>query len=271
MTQAKFKIGGIEYAFNEITLRAYYTIQEIAKKGKQKKQDEFEIVEAITNCPVKELKKLSYQDWLIIWEEALFRINSISGGTEDIKPMFELKGVTYALPDVDKISIGEFADLEIILASPNSSTRLNEVAAVLYRKVVKKIGKKHIIEDYDTDGFNERSELFLDMPLSGIRSANAFFFAFRATIFKEYHGIFNEDDGGDEIPTPREKARNGKDPNRTARVWWATINTLAGSDPLRFDESSKLPVRAAFNWIAWKKDEYRKQVYESQKQTNKIK
>jgi|688.fasta_scaffold164025_2 hypothetical protein len=175
MTQAKFKIGGIEYAFNEITLRAYYTIQEIAKKGKQKKQDEFEIVEAITNCPVKELKKLSYQDWLIIWEEALFRINSISGGTEDIKPMFELNGVTYALPDVDKISIGEFADLEIILASPNSSTRLNEVAAVLYRKVVKKIGKKHIIEDYDTDGFNERSELFLDMPLSGIRSANAFF------------------------------------------------------------------------------------------------
>jgi len=178
MTQAKFKIGGVEYAFKEITLRSYYIIQEIAKKGKQKKQDEFEIVQAITDCPVKELKKLSYQDWLIIWEEALFRINSISGGTEDIKPMYELNGVTYSLPDVDKMSIGEFADLEVILSSPNSNMRLNEVAAVLYRKVIKKIGKKSIIEDYDTDGFEERSELFMDMPLAGIRSANAFFLHF---------------------------------------------------------------------------------------------
>jgi hypothetical protein len=41
--------------------------------------------------------------------------------------------------------------------------------------VIKQKGEKIVLEPYDTDGFEERKELFLDLPITCVRSANAFF------------------------------------------------------------------------------------------------
>jgi hypothetical protein len=71
--------------------------------------------------------------------------------------------------------VGEFADLDVILASGKADERLADIAAVLYRPVIKQKGEKIVLEPYDTDGFEERKELFLDLPITCVRSANAFF------------------------------------------------------------------------------------------------
>ncbi len=175
MKEAKFKINEKEYKFNEITLRTYYQILDLDRVNLTERQLEYKIVNLLTDCPEKEMRKLKFSDWLIVWEEAKFRIGTIKGNADSIKPVVELNGVKFSLPDISDMSIGEFADLEVINSAPDASRRLNEIAAVLYRPIKKAKGKKIITEEYDSEGFEERKELFMDLPLTAIKSANSFF------------------------------------------------------------------------------------------------
>jgi hypothetical protein len=139
------------------------------------KEAEFKVVECLTGCPIPELKKLTYTNWLIIWEETQIIINSLVGNTEEIKPILEFKGAKYGFPTPESMTIGEFADLEILFSAEDFQSRLHEAAAILYRPVIKQSGEIITIEEYDVDKCKERAEEFLDLPLSSIRSANSFF------------------------------------------------------------------------------------------------
>ena len=79
------------------------------------------------------------------------------------------------MPDVDDISIGEYIDLDLILHSDKSDRKLNEIAAILYRPIVSKKGGVIRIEPYDSKETKVRAERFMDLPISAIKSANAFF------------------------------------------------------------------------------------------------
>jgi len=175
MTKATFKIDKETYEFKEITLRTFYTITELDRETLSERELEYILINLMTDCPIPQLKKLKFNDWLLIWNEAKWRLSTLQGDANDIKPVIELGGVEYSLPEISDLTIGEFADLEVLQASPNAGKRLNEIAAILYRPVKSKKGNKIIVEDYDTDGFETRKELFMDLPLWAIKSANSFF------------------------------------------------------------------------------------------------
>ena len=175
MTKATFKINNESYEFKEITLRTYYSITELDRENMSERELEYHIVNLMTGCPLEQMKKLKFNDWLLIWEEAKWRLSTIKGNADAIRPTIELNGIEYSLPEISDITIGEFADLEILQTSPNAGKRLNEVAAILYRPIKSKKGKKIVIEDYDNEGFEERKEIFMDLPLWAIKSANSFF------------------------------------------------------------------------------------------------
>lgn len=170
---AKFRIGKETYHFKEISLKSFYRLHDILNSPK--KGSEYEIVEAVTDCPVKELKKLKYADWLLVWEECNVHLSDIQGTTDAIQPILEFRGVKYALPKIEDITVGEFADLDVILTSPGSEKKLAEIAAILYRPVLKQNAWVTKIADYDTEGYEERLALFQELPLSAIKSANSFF------------------------------------------------------------------------------------------------
>jgi hypothetical protein len=169
-----FTIGKNKYQFKELTLRSYYSLQKILNQVNDK-EAEFKVVECLTGCPIPELKKLAYTNWLIIWEETQLIINSLVGNTEEIKPILEFKKAKYGFPTPESMTIGEFADLEILFAAEDFQSRLHEAAAILYRPVIKQSGEIITIEEYDVEKCRERAMLFLDLPLSAIRSANSFF------------------------------------------------------------------------------------------------
>jgi hypothetical protein len=171
--QAKFRIGKETYHFKEIDLKSYYRLHDILNSPK--KGSEYDIVEAVTDCPVKELKKLKYSDWLLVWEECNVHISDLQGTTDAIQPIMEFKGVKYALPKIEDITVGEFADLDVILTSPGAEKKLAEIAAILYRPILKQNAWVTKIADYDTEGYEERLALFQELPLSAIKSANSFF------------------------------------------------------------------------------------------------
>lgn len=173
-TMPSFTIGKTKYKFQEVTVKTYYKLQEILKTINDKNA-EFKVVECLTGCPQSELKKLTYTNWLIIWEETQFLINSLAGGTEEIRPIFEFNKVKYGFPTPESMTIGEFADLEILFSADDFQNRLHEAASILYRPILKQSGETIVIEEYDADKCKERAELFLDLPISAIRSANSFF------------------------------------------------------------------------------------------------
>ena len=171
--KATFKIAKKAYEFKDLTLRKNYDLKKILETGG--KEVEFEIVECITDCPISELKRLSFADWLLIWAEAEHQLSNLQGDTDAIRPIIELDGVKYGLPAVEDITIGEFADLDIILSGNNAESKMAEIAAVLYRPIMSHRGEKIVLEPYDSDGFKDRVQKFQDMPLSAIKSANSFF------------------------------------------------------------------------------------------------
>lgn len=196
---AKFKIKGEEFGFRTITISDYYKLKEILKC--EDKEAEFRIVETITGCPLKTLKTLPYTDWLLVWEQAQFDILNLSSSTAEIKPLYQLGDKTIGLPAVEDLTIGEFADLEVILQSQKTDEKLVEIAAVLYRPVIKS-GKRQKISPYDPEGFAERLEEYQNLPLDAIRSANAFFLQYvnyslgntKASLVKQMKGVMSPED-----------------------------------------------------------------------------
>jgi hypothetical protein len=173
MHNVSFEIEKKEYRFKDITLARYYELQAIL--GSPDEDSRFEIASILTDCPVEDLKSLKYHEWDLIWETTNAVITSMSSTTESIQPIIEFKGVEYGLPAIEDLTVGEFADLDIIMASQNPEKRMAEIAAILYRPIQSREGEDIVLEKYDTAGFKKRAKAFEHLPLTAIRSANAFF------------------------------------------------------------------------------------------------
>jgi hypothetical protein len=168
----EFSINQTTYRFHEITLRKYLELQNFI--GEETQENKFNIVSIITECPVSELRKLSFSDWTLVYNECIFHI-TFSTTTENIKPIITFEGIRYSLPDVNDITIGEYIDLDLIIQAEKTDRRLNEIAAILYRPIISEKKGLVRIEPYDGQEVKHRAELFLDLPVSAIKSANAFF------------------------------------------------------------------------------------------------
>ena len=173
--KAKFTIDGTSYEFKEITFRNYKELTQIVNMPE--KGSEYKLVSLLTDCPVEVLMKLKFNEWLIIWDEAIFRITNLQGDTNAIQPIIEFSGKRYSLPKVEDMTIGEFADLDI-LAGEGIENKLPQIAAILYRPVIKETKDTVQIEDYDPKTAEKRAEEFLDLPIGAIKSANSFFLRF---------------------------------------------------------------------------------------------
>lgn len=174
MSKTSFIILEKEYFFSDITLRRYYELQRILSNPVE--GCEYDIVTALTDCPKDILMKLKYSVWLEIWEEAQLELMALTDTkTENVKPIIELDGVKYALVDINDLTLGEFVDLDLVLQSTNAETKLNQIAAIVYRPLVKTTKNSNKVEPYDPEVSQERAELFMDLPIDCIKSANSFF------------------------------------------------------------------------------------------------
>jgi len=168
-----FRIGQNKYFIEQIKIKDYYKIKtQLFLEGSSA---ELAIVSALSGCPVDDLKKIPVDKWedLSIGLSALLRGSFADGQRSVIK--FNHDGVDYALCDMNKMTIGEFSDLDVIVTSDDAEYRLHEVLAILFRPIISKTWNGYKIQDYDYDGFKERSQIFLDVPISIAQSVSSFF------------------------------------------------------------------------------------------------
>lgn len=183
MSKPHFRIGKQGYTFRELTIQDYYELQVLALTNDN--ESGFDIISRLSGCPIKLLKSVYHEEWLDIWLTAQKVIyNSIHFPVKEATRIIELDGVKYGLINLDKISVGEFGDLDVILSSENAENRMHEAMAVLYRPVKWSLGSKYKVEDYDTDDFQERAEAFRRFPLSQAKLNIAFFLNSASTSLK---------------------------------------------------------------------------------------
>ena len=169
-----FNIGKKNYKLRELTVADHYAIQtELALN----EAPGFFITNLLSGCPVEDLKSLSVENWTELWNAVQAFLIDQNKRKASFKPIVILKGVEYGIVDMNKMTIGEFADLDMILNSSDSDRRIHEALAVLYRPVIKKKSDYSFeIADYNEDDYLDRAELFKEFLLSDAKRAVGFFF-----------------------------------------------------------------------------------------------
>jgi hypothetical protein len=170
----EFNINGNDYTISDVTIGQFYKIQHLLiVDGADAK---LQIINLLSGCPINELKTLEHFQFMQLFA-------SIAEGplnTEAGKKLYKhigLNGKAYGLIDFSKITIGEFADMDVLKADPMKEQKLHTMMAVIYRPatVINENMDWIAIEPYDSDAVEARAKEFLDLPLKYVYSALSFF------------------------------------------------------------------------------------------------
>ena len=143
------------------------------KEGSKSKEAE-DTIALFSNIPKQLIKELALQDVAIIMSK-MAELQEKQDNS--LKNIIKIDGVEYGFhPDLDSITLGEYADLEhyIKLGLEN---HLPEIMAVLYRPIKEKKNDIYIINAYDGN-IQIRAEEIKKMSAGQVQGALVFFWNF---------------------------------------------------------------------------------------------
>ena len=184
--KVKIKKEGKKETFNlisswsDVTLEKWIILVGLEKESKTKEAEE--TIAALSDIPRKLIKELSLRDVAII----MGKVAELQSERDTVlKKVIELDGVEYAMhPNLDDITIGEYADIESFIKD-GLEKNLPELMAVLFRPVIDR-GESddvYIIEAYDGN-IKLRAEVMKKMSAEQVQSALQFFFALGMVFLK---------------------------------------------------------------------------------------
>ena len=175
--KVKIKKEGKVESFNLINSWADVTLETWLKlidfETGTKTEEATETIAALSDIPKKLIKELSLSDVAVI----MSKVGELQQEQDTkLKRIIEINGVEYGFhPDLDSISLGEYADIEQFIKNGIDSS-LPELMAVLYRPIkIKKSETLYIIEPYDGD-IRLRAEEMKQMSAAQVQSALFFFY-----------------------------------------------------------------------------------------------
>jgi len=169
-------IDGQKYSVKErLTLGEYMTLQKIQKGDLSTTK----LLETITGVPEKEIKKIDSKRTLYLVNKIMKE--KMEDKKNPVQATFEFNGKLYGLEtDLTKLNFGGWIDLETFI-SLGFNDNLNKIVALYYRPIQAQLGKKYILEPYDTDDCLKRAEEFLELPFDIVSGASRFFLTFTKT------------------------------------------------------------------------------------------
>ena len=132
-------------------------------------------IATLSDMPKNLIKELELSDVAVI----LSTIAKLQEGQDSsLKKIIEIEGKRYGFhPDLDSITLGEFADIETFIKG-DVEKHLPELMAVLYRPVLEESkGGVYTIEAYDGN-ISIRAEQMKKMSAEQVQSALVFFYHF---------------------------------------------------------------------------------------------
>jgi len=174
MTQ-EFQID-IPSTLRDIKLSQWQRYAYILEKNKDAKDTEFldkKALEIFCNVDYKDINKLPFS----AFGNVISHISTLLNSKTDLVKTFTLRGTDDVevefgfIPNLDKMSYGEFEDLESYIFDEANT---HKAMAVLYRPIKYKKGDRYLIEDYD--GTDYLKEVMKDTPLDVVLGAKVFFY-----------------------------------------------------------------------------------------------
>ena len=175
--KVKIKKEGKTKEYNLINSWEDVTLEKWVKLSSEKEsttKEAEETIAALSDIPKKLIKELSIKDVAVI----MSKVAELQAKQDsELKRIINVEGEEYGFhPDLDSITLGEYADLETFIKN-GIEKHLPEVMAVLYRPIVEKKNKIYTIEAYDGN-IRIRTEQMKKMSAEQVQSALVFFYHF---------------------------------------------------------------------------------------------
>jgi len=165
--------------WSDVTLENWLQIVDTETDSKTKEAEQ--VIAAVSDIPKQLVKELELSDVAFI----MSKVSELqAAGDGSLKRIIEVEGKEYGFhPDLDSITLGEYADIETFIKS-GVEKNLPELMAVLYRPVSMK-GKNGVytIEAYDGN-ISIRAEEMKKMSGEQVQSALVFFWHLGSELLK---------------------------------------------------------------------------------------
>lgn len=195
--------------------------------------------------------------WLDLDVEELAKsIGSLNWMKSDPTNNFKVTINDLTAIDINKLSFGEFIDLEYYF-NLNYFENLSKICAIMYRKTKTNEWGDLVFEDYSNINIEKRSEVFDELPISYIYGIIDYYLTFKKKLFSTYETLFEPQIEGDEDETNYDAEDLKEMENEKAMQQWGWENVLyklSNNDITKYDQITKMPVIFIFNQMSFIKD-----------------
>ena len=166
----------IPATLRDVKLSQWQRYIDVYDKNKDEDATEFlnkKVLEIFCDIKLSDVDKIG----LNVFDETLVHLSSVLNSKPELSQTFKLEGTDGVvvefgmIPNLDKMSYGEFIDLEKYLFSDKD---LHKAMAVLYRPIKFKSKDKYLIHEYE--GTSYMADVMKDTPLDVAISARVFFY-----------------------------------------------------------------------------------------------
>jgi hypothetical protein len=156
--------------WEDVTLEKWLKLIEV--KTDRKGSEAIESISALSNIPKDLIRQLSVSAVASI----MSKISEMQmEASSSLLNIIEVDGKEYGfIPNLDSITIGEFADIEMFIKA-GLEKHMPEIMAILYRPVISKKNEAYTITAYDGE-ITLRAEEFKKMKAEQVQSAMVFFY-----------------------------------------------------------------------------------------------
>jgi len=184
--KGKTKEFNVIESWKDVTLEKWVKL--INNKIDTKGQEAIQLIKELSNIPKDIIKSLELSDIAVI----MSRIGELQANQDDtLQKIIEIDGKRYGfLPDLDSITLGEYADIETFIKM-DIDKHLPEVMSILYRPIVEEKDEVYTIESYDGE-IKLRTQEMKKMTAEQVQSALVFFYTFGITFVKIMKSFLTE-------------------------------------------------------------------------------
>jgi len=168
--QGKTKEFKLISSWGEVTLEKWLKLIDFHNGTKTKEAEE--TIAALSNIPKDLIKQLELKDVAVI----MGKLAELQADQDSsLKKIIEIDGDRYGFhPNLDEITLGEYADLETMIKN-DIEKNMPEVMAILFRPIVEEQNNIYTIKAYDGN-ISIRAEEMKKMPAEQVQSALVFFY-----------------------------------------------------------------------------------------------
>lgn len=217
----KFRVAGKAYTITEPTIEKYYQIQDLLLVS-DLIDTRVKIISILSGASEENLRAWSNEELEKVWTEATYGPLANSAGS--FEKTIKLGDQEFGFIDITKLTVGEMADMDTIRNHPQMDKQLHKMMAILWRPVIEKEPKLKIA-DHETEGFEERAQLFLEqMPIGDVLKSISFFFHIAKTSLESTMDSL--------VETLMEKPKMTNRKTAVARIFKSQDNGLSSSTSL---------------------------------------